>query len=118
MAMAMPPSLRRILALITDAPLSGTKWNGNAGVTFVHKFLFDRKGSEMNEGYRQEKQHWSFHKKSLELTRTAVRKQDSVYEVYYQLVVQNTIDRLDANIENSKSFCDAGELYKNLFAEK
>jgi outer membrane protein TolC len=44
----------------------------------------------------------------------------NIYKVYFQLVVSKTqIDQLDANIERTQKLLhDAGELYKNGFAEK
>lgn len=92
----------------------GTKWNGNAGVT-LSQILFD---GQVFVGLQARETALSFSQKNIELTEEAIKA--NIYKVYYQLVVSKTqIDQLDANIERTQKLLhDAGELYKNGFAEK
>lgn len=92
----------------------GTKWNGNAGVT-LSQVLFD---GQVFVGLQARETALSFSQKNIELTEETIKA--NIYKVYYQLVVSSTqIDQLDANIERTKKLLhDAGELYKNGFAEK
>lgn len=92
----------------------GTKWNASGGIT-LSQILFD---GQVFVALQARETALDFSKKNVELTEESIRA--NIYKVYYQLVVSKTqVSQLDANIERTaKLLHDAGELYKNGFAEK
>ncbi len=92
----------------------GTKWNASAGVSLT-QILFD---GQVFVGLQARQTLLDFSAKNIELTKESIRA--NIYKVYYQLVVSKTqVDQLDANIARvQKLQHDAGELFKNGFAEK
>lgn len=92
----------------------GTKWNASGGVS-LSQILFD---GQVFVGLQARQTTLDFSKKSIEITEENIKA--NIYKVYYQLVVSKTqIAQLDANIEKiQKLLHDAGELFKNGFAEK
>ena len=92
----------------------GTKWNASAGVT-LSQILFD---GQVFVALQARQTSLDFSQKNVEITEESIRA--SIYKVYYQLVVSKTqISQIDANIERTEKLLhDAGELFKNGFAEK
>jgi outer membrane protein len=92
----------------------GTKYNSTATLQLTQT-LFD---GQVFIGLQARKTSIDFQTKNMEVTEEMVKT--NIYKIYYQLVVSKTqIDLLDANIARlQKLDHDAGELYKNGFAEK
>jgi len=92
----------------------GTKWNATGGVS-LSQLLFD---GQVFVGLQARETAIDFSKKNVEITEENIKA--NIYKVYFQLVVSKTqVSQLDANIERvQKQMHDAGELFKNGFAEK
>lgn len=92
----------------------GTKYNSNASIQ-LQQLLFD---GQVFIALKARSTSIEFQQKNKEVTEEAIKA--NIYKIYYQLVVSKTqIDLLDANIARLKKLeHDAGELYKNGFAEK
>ncbi|MDE3252795.1 MAG: TolC family protein, partial [Bacteroidota bacterium] len=92
----------------------GTKYNSNASIQ-LQQLLFD---GQVFIALKARSTSIEFQQKNKEVTEEAIKA--NIYKIYYQLVVSKTqIDLLDANIDRLKKLeHDAGELYKNGFAEK
>lgn len=92
----------------------GTKYTSTAGID-LKQLLFD---GQVFIGLQARATSIQFQNKNAEVTEEAIKT--NIYKIYYQLVVSKTqIGLLDANIDRLKKLAhDAGELYKNGFAEK
>ncbi|SKA15299.1 TolC family protein [Sediminibacterium ginsengisoli] len=92
----------------------GTKYNSTASVQ-LQQLLFD---GQVFIGLQARATSIEWQKKSVEVTEQNIKS--NIYKIYYQLVVSKTqIELLDSNITRlQKLQHDAGELYKNGFAEK
>lgn len=92
----------------------GTKFNSSASLQ-LQQLLFD---GQVFIGLQARKTSIEFQTKNYEITTEAIKA--NIHKIYYQLVLSKTqIALLDANISRlQKLNHDAGELYKNGFAEK
>lgn len=92
----------------------GTKYNSSASIQ-LQQTLFD---GQVFIALQARATSIQFQTKNKEVTEEAIKT--NIYKIYYQLVVSKTqIELLDANITRlEKLGHDAGELYKNGFAEK
>jgi len=92
----------------------GTKWNASAGVS-LSQILFD---GQVFVGLQARQTSLDWQQKNIELTQENIKA--NIYKVYYQLAASKTqIAQLDANIARTEKLLhDAGEMYKNGFAEK
>lgn len=92
----------------------GTKYNSTASIQ-LQQTLFD---GQVFIALQARATSIQFQTKNKEVTQEAIKT--NIYKIYYQLVVSKTqIELLDANITRlEKLGHDAGELYKNGFAEK
>ncbi|NCI45162.1 TolC family protein [Sediminibacterium soli] len=92
----------------------GTKYNANGGIT-LNQLLFD---GQVFIGLQARATSLDFQQKNAEVTEEMIKA--NIHKIYYQLAVSKTqIELLDANIARlTKLQSDAGELYKNGFAEK
>jgi len=92
----------------------GTKYNASAGLQ-LQQLLFD---GQVFVGLQARRASIEFQKKNAEVTTEAIKT--NIYKIYYQLVVSKSqIDLLNTNIARlEKLKHDAGEMYKNGFAEK
>lgn len=91
----------------------GTKWNATGSVSFS-QILFD---GQVFVGLQARRTSLDYARTYTEVTRENIKV--NIYKVYYQLVASQTqMQQVDANIVRaSKLMHDAGELYKNGFAE-
>jgi outer membrane protein TolC len=85
------------------------------GRVSLSQLLFD---GQVFVGLQARETAIDFSKKNVEITEENIKA--NIYKVYFQLVVSKTqVSQLDANIERvQKQMHDAGELFKNGFAEK
>lgn len=92
----------------------GTKWVASAGVS-LQQILFD---GQVFVGLQARKTALDFSMKNYDVTEEGIRT--NIYKVYYQLVISKVqMQQIDANITRTEKLLhDAGELYKNGFAEK
>ncbi len=92
----------------------GTKYNSTASIQ-LQQLLFD---GQVFIALQARATSIEFQNKNKEVTEEVIKT--NIYKIYYQLVVSKTqVELLDANIVRlQKLKYDAGELYKNGFAEK
>lgn len=92
----------------------GTKFNSSASIQ-LQQLLFD---GQVFIALQARQTSIDFQTKNAEVTEEAIKT--NIHKIYYQLVLSKTqIELLDANIARlQKLEHDAGELYKNGFAEK